>query len=121
MNLYRIDFEHYSQKDSEGGFKEYVLAETNEQVYHYVDKEYCYDMMEDKSNDKYTDWVEDYPEYKTYKEKMMVVKGRLNDDDFDEYDDLYYGLTLYGWKLIKSNVNLSTFALAIELNVMKLI
>ena len=36
-------------------------------------------------------------------EKMLRIKGEMNDEDYD-YSDAYYGITLYGWELIKENV-----------------
>jgi len=35
-NLYVVKFEHYSQKDSEVGIKEYVLATSHEAMYEHL-------------------------------------------------------------------------------------
>jgi hypothetical protein len=43
------------------------------------------------------------------------LKGQVNDDDYD-YSDAYYGITLFGWSLLKENVN-TDYSELIELGI----
>lgn len=107
MNLYKITFSHSSPKDREEGIKGYLLAENDEQVYNYVDKTFNYESWE--GNEKDGEPIELYDENynvigtETFKEKMLRINGEQNDEDYD-YCDSYYGITLYGWELLKENV-----------------
>lgn len=121
MNLYRIDFSHTAPKDQEKGIKGYLLAENDEQVYNYVDKTFNYECWKDKDEDDEAEPIELYDEdynvvgTETFKEKMLRIKGEMNDEDYD-YCDAYYGITLYGWTLIKQDVS-TDFKEMIELGV----
>ena len=131
MNLYRIDFGHWAPKDSEHGFKGYVLAENDDRIYHYVDKEYCYDSMEDfegyevERRKEYNEGeAEEYQVHKysdiddePYKTRMIRLRGQVNDDEGDHWNDLYYGVTLHGWTLIKEDVQVDDYTDLIELKV----
>jgi hypothetical protein len=124
MNLYRIDFAHWAPKDREDGIKGYVLAENAEKVYHYIDKEYCYDSMEEHEADRISmngddeDSWNDWEDWGSYKDKMIDLGGQLNDENH-EIDDLYYGVTLHGWELVKEDVEIKDFEEAINLNIIK--
>lgn len=113
MNLYNIVFGHYGPKDSEFGSKCFLLAENDEQVYEWIAAEPKLDTenisfinswksYEDVTTDLYNDDYEKIGE-ETFKEKTIRLKGEMNDDDYD-FSDAYYGITLYGWELLKENV-----------------
>lgn len=106
MNLYKIIFSHYSPKDSEIGIKTYLLANNEDDVYNYIDKEYNYGCWKDQEEEKYEVFNDDYDIIgtETFREKIIRIKGDMNDEDYD-YSDAFYGITLYGWKLIKENVD----------------
>ena len=48
-------------------------------------------------------------------DRMLRLKGEINDPDAD-MGDAYYGVTLYGWELIKENVT-SDYSELIELDI----
>ena len=84
-----------------------MLAESNEAVYQWVDKEKCYGMYSDRDRedgliDIYDD---DYSVVgqETFKEKMLRIGGEFFDEDY-EPQDLYYGVTIYGWEKIESDM-----------------
>lgn len=124
MNLYKIKFAHYAPKDSEHGIKTLLLAENDEQVYDWIsdepevdgfglfnswkDKErYKYNeeaeafLNEDGDDDGYS-WYDVDGNPETIKERMLRLKGEIEDDDVD-FSDSYYGITLFGWELLKEN------------------
>ncbi len=101
MNLYRIIFKHYCKKDNKEGIKTYLLANSAEDVFDYIDKEYTYSCWHDKDI-IYDDGFNKIGT-ETFREKILRLHGNINDEDTD-FSDLYYGLTLYGWELVKENV-----------------
>ena len=118
MNLYKIEFAHYAPKDREDGIKGYVLAKNDEEMYHYIDKQYCYDSMEDENEETEDDYDPEFDEFETYKARMIHLKGRMNDEEYD-IADTYYGVTVHGWELVEENVKVEDFAKVIELNIIK--
>lgn len=119
MNLYRILFIHYAPKDSHSGITTYLLANNDEEVYTYIDS-INHGMWSGKNAD--------YPELNIYddeynvigtesfKEKMIRIKGLMFDEDY-ELTDLYYGVTLDGWELIKEDVDVSYYQELIDLGI----
>lgn len=95
--LYAIEFRHHSQKDSESGIKRYVLADDAVVIRDRLDKDEVYTSWSD--HDPIPLYDEDYNEAgeENYMDRMLRLRGEINDEDFDGYDDLYYGLTLWGW------------------------
>ncbi|MGG0308333.1 hypothetical protein ABEY43_07035 [Priestia megaterium] len=114
MNLYKIMLEHFAPKDSEKGIFTYLIAKTDEEVYEWI-------AAEKKTKDErtiYNSWKcneEDIGSFEiyndnydvigeeTYKERMIRLKGDINDEDA-ELEDLYYGKTLLGWDLVKESI-----------------
>ena len=106
MNLYKIIFSHTAPKDTIIGIKTYLLAKNDDEVYDYINAkcnsgwEYqekdceVFDVYDDDCNRIGTE---------TFCEKMMRIKGEINDEDFN-FCDAYYGITLYGWELIKVDI-----------------
>lgn len=115
MNLYKIMFEHYSPKDSMKGIITYLAANSDEAVYEWL-----------KSEPKLSDGTTIYNSYKyseednitfdiydsdynvigeeSFKDRMIRLCGDMFDED-KELNDLYYGLTLYGWEQVKDNIS----------------
>lgn len=130
MNLYQIMLEHYAPKDSEKGIFTYLAAESDDQVFEWLKNDpklkdgrhlfTGYDMVED-DEESYEIYDEDYNEIgtETAKERLIRLKGDLNDPDV-ELSDLYYGRTLIGWNVVKFNIteleiiNLEGLGIAIE-------
>ena len=110
MNLYKITFSHTAPKDSKEGIKGYLLAKNDEQVYNYVDKTFNCECWKDNEEGEDREPIELYDDdynvigTETFKEKMLRIKGEQNDEDYD-YCDAYYGITLYGWELVKENAD----------------
>lgn len=90
MNLYSIDFIHFSPKDSETGIKGLLISESDEEVYNYISK-------------KYADWDYNEEDDDEFRERTIEVRGEMN-DEYYEPTDLYYGAIAYGWTLIKEDI-----------------
>jgi hypothetical protein len=113
MNLYEIMMEHYAPKDSEKGIHTYLVANSDEEVYEWLKLEkelkdgrqifLSWSYKEDEET--FDIYDEDYNVIgvESFKEKMIRIKGDLNDEDV-ELTDLYYGRTLVGWYLVKENI-----------------
>ncbi len=95
MNLYNIIFSHHAPKGSENGIKCMVLAENAEQVFDWISSE-----PETREGTLYNDW-------KSFgdKERKRIIKreGEVFDEKND-YSDAYYGITYFGWELLKENI-----------------
>ena len=107
MEIYKIIVQHFSPKDSHTSIETFVLADSNESVYNWVDKEKQYGMYTDKTEeDGLIDIYDD--DYniigqETFKEKMLRIGGEYFDEDY-EPQDLYYGVTIYGWEKLESDM-----------------
>ena len=118
LNLYEIQFEHFAPKDSEKGIYTYLAARNDEAVYEWLKSD------PELKNGKhiftgYEQYEEDEEEYEildedynvigteTFKERIIRLKGDINDEE-KELDDLYYGATIMGWKLVKEGIDQKT-------------
>ena len=125
MNLYSIDFRHYSPKDSEYGIKTYLIAQDDEAVFDWI--------ANYKGGDEfgiYTSWLSESNEevelydddtYKligvvSYKQKIIYNKGEIGDSSKD-FSDVFYGITEYGWTLIKENLSIEETETLLKLNI----
>jgi hypothetical protein len=113
MNLYQIMLEHYAPKDSEKGIFTYLVANSDEEVYEWIasEKELS-DGRQVFNSWKYKDEEDTFENYdddynvigeETFKERIIRLKGDMNDEDA-ELDDLYYGRTLLGWEIVKFSI-----------------
>lgn len=102
--LFRILFSHTAPKHSKVGVETYITAKDVEDVYFFVDEKYNYGCWNDQEeeNQRYDIYNDDYEVIGTesFKEKIIRIKGEMNDEDYD-YSDAYYGITLYGWEFVK--------------------
>jgi len=125
MNLYKITFSHHAPKDSEQGIKCLLLAENDEQVYDWIASEpklndrSMFNAWKDNEGYKYNEetetfvdkdgddvdssWYDEEGKSEIFKVRMLRLKGEINDDDYD-FLDAYYGITLFGWELLKEDV-----------------
>lgn len=104
MFLYKIVVEHFSQKDSHKSTETILLAESDEQVYRWVDqKQYGYLTDKNEEDGLIDIYDSDYNMIgqETHKEKMIRIGGEYFDEDY-EPQDLYYGATIYGWEKLRS-------------------
>ncbi len=125
MNIYKIEFLHASLKDREMGLKCLLLAENEEQVYEWIKSEPKIDELSlyngwadsEEENEEFEVYNDNYDVVgkENFKQKMIRLKGQMNDDDYD-YSDAYYGITLFGWSLLKENVN-TDYSELIELGI----
>jgi hypothetical protein len=108
MNLYKIVFSHSAPKDTSHGIKTYLLANNDDEVYDYIDREYAYGVWSDTETDNeiFNVYDDDYNVIgnELFHGKIIRLKGDINDDDVD-FADAYYGITLYGWEIIESDTN----------------
>lgn len=113
MNLYKIEFRHYSPKDSEYGIKGYIVAKDDEEVYEFiksepeVNDEGLYNSYQDNENDEeeFDIYDDNYNVIGTesFKDRMIRIHGEMYDDEA-EVSDLYYGVTQYGWSCLIENI-----------------
>lgn len=127
MNLYKIIIAHYAPKDCKVSIADYLLAEDDKQVYLYIDDNFNYnkwtERMESPDDDGQDNVFDIYDgDYnvigtETYEEKIIRLQGDIDDDE-EDFSDAYYGKTLYGWELIKEDVQ-EDYNQLIELGVIK--
>lgn len=103
-NIYKIHVEHFSQKDSHKSIETYLVADSDEAVYDWVDKKEAGTYTDRNNEDGLIDIYND--EYdvigqETFKEKMMRVGGEFFDEDY-EPQDLYYGAKIFGWEKMET-------------------
>lgn len=125
MNLYKITFSHHAPKDREQGIKCLLLAVNDEQVYEWIASEpklndrSLFNGWKDNEGYKYNEetetfvnedgdevdsfWYDEEGNAENFKTRMLRLKGEINDDDYD-FTDAYYGITLFGWELLKEDV-----------------
>lgn len=127
MNLYKLMFSHHAPKDSQIGILSLLLAESDEQVYEFFKTDpkfedtnvYCPWQDAEEENEEFEIYDDKYEVIgkETLKEKMIRKRGQVCDEDYD-YSDAYYGITLYGWELLKENVT-TDYTELIELGIVK--
>nr|WP_241264921.1 hypothetical protein [Bacillus velezensis] len=127
MNLYEINFKHFAPKDSEQGIFTYLYAKTDNDVYEWLKTDpklsngrWIYTDYKDQEEEGekfeiYDDTFE-IVGYETYKERIIRLKGEINDESV-ELNDLYYGQTLIGWKKVGSNISLEQIEVAKDLGI----
>lgn len=130
MNLYQIMLEHYAPKDSEQGIYTYLAANSDEDVYEWLKSEpklkdgrqiFLVWGMNEEDDETFEIYDKNYDVIgtETFKEKIIRLKGDLNDEDAD-FSDLFYGKTLLGWSTVKYNITdleiltLNSLGIAIE-------
>ena len=103
MNLYSIDFQHWSQKDSKKGIKGFVLAPDDEAVLDWF-------LANDKLNGLEVwagmHWKDGLSDGDIKRKRLLKKRGQLYDKKkYENITDRYYGVTLYGWSLVTENVS----------------
>lgn len=126
MNLYKVMFEHYSQKDSKTGIEDFVLKENDSEIFDYVRKNYY---LHNDPNDMDSDDLgldENDPEFeeklnevhKEFKRYMIEVGGSIGDEHV-VLSDLYYGATVYGWELVKEDISEAYMSALLNIGIIK--
>ena len=100
MNIYKILMTHAAPKDYEIAIKEYVIAEDDKAVFNYLknESEYVSSYWTDIENngDIYYDDI---------KKIDFIFENNGESKIESNWDDLYYGSTMYDWELFKENIN----------------
>ena len=117
MNLYKIIVKHCAPKDCHDSIACLLLAKDDEAVYEWLkkgnselDDDSIFVSYEYREEETFTLYDKDYNKIgiETFKNRMIRLKGLINDEE-EEYEDLYYGLTLYGWKLLQEDVSIMKY------------
>lgn len=118
MNLYKIKFSHHAPKGSAKGFKYLLLANNDEEVYDYL----CENDARWDADEEVEIWDDETDDLKiiTHKEHILPIKGDYNDEDYD-FSDVYYGITLHGWELLKEDVIQDDYKELIEFGIVRMI
>ncbi|WP_311078093.1 hypothetical protein [Paenibacillus polymyxa] len=114
MNLYKIMFEHFSQKDSQKGILTYLVADSDSEVYEWIKSEPSTEIWgsifnsykyKEKDNEMFNIYDNDFNivDKESFRDRMIRLHGDMFDEE-TELSDLYYGATLYGWVVVKENV-----------------
>lgn len=134
MNLYNVKFTHCAPRGRDHGSKALLLAENDEQVYEWIASESAqskcgmYNDWKSKEtavwdeenevfvdeNGEYKNWYDDDGNPESFRARMLRLKGEL--DDSVDVTDAFYGVTLYGWELLKENVT-TDYSELIELGI----
>lgn len=105
MNLYEIKFIHYAPKDSKEGTVCYLAAKDDEQVYEWMKRGIeTFTGYEHSTTYEDSDYDNDMLDREPFKESIIESQGCANNEHI-EPSDLYYGDTLYRWKLVKENIS----------------
>lgn len=125
MNIYKITFGHAAPKDWAISILGFVLAENDEQVYEYIKSEPMinghnpYNSWKDKEEEgeefEIFDSKYEVVGKETFKEKIIRLKGEINDESYD-FTDSYYGISLYGWDVVKEDV--TNYESSLELGIL---
>jgi len=118
MNLYALKFRHHSQKDYKEGIVTYLAADSDGSVYEwiksdpkirdqYITTSYADNEYDGKTFNIYDDKY-DVVGTETFKDRMIRLRGEMFDEEA-EVCDTYYGVTHYGWELVKENISRENF------------
>lgn len=113
MNLYQINVGHFGPKDNHISIECLLLALNDEAVYEFIKSE---PQLGINGNRISVLWAEREEEDPKYKDNIIRIKGELYDEEVD-CDDAYYGITHYGWELLKENVDEERYQELVELEV----
>lgn len=97
--LFRIKVLHAAPKDVHESIEGYVVAETEQQVFEYVDKVHCFGSWSESEETRTVCKTKpDGDEYEVevpFAEWVMAERGDLEDES--GFEDAYYGVTKHGW------------------------
>ncbi|MEB9469499.1 hypothetical protein CON15_19475 [Bacillus cereus] len=125
MNLYSVNFIHYAPKGSEKGICGYIVANDDEGVYELIKSEpqfpqgqTLWNSYGEREEDEYEIYDNDYNVIglESFKDRMIRLRGEMYDEDV-EVSDTFYGVTHYGWSLIKENITDSEISVLKSLNI----
>ncbi len=98
-NLYKIKVLHAAPRDSHTSIETYLIAETDQDVYNFINKKYLFGRWGDREKDENTKYDDKLNKYIPLEEWILKNQGDLEDEE--GWDDAYYGVTKYGWEKVK--------------------
>lgn len=119
--------EHLAPKGSEKGIHTYLVAEDDVDVYEWLKLEreladgrrlYLSYELTEKENEEFTIYDDEYNLVGTesFKERMIRLKGDMNDEDM-QFEDLHYGKTLVDWRRLKESITSEEISLLRSLKI----
>lgn len=104
--LYRITVLHGAPKSSHTSTETYLVAKDDETVCGWIDENKQFGMWfdEDDSEEGFepkTRWDEETDSDMSFREWVMKNQGDMNDEE--GWEDAYYGVTKWGWKLVDAS------------------
>ncbi|MDY8021116.1 hypothetical protein [Paenibacillus polymyxa] len=127
MKVYKIMFEHFSQKDSQKGILTYLAADSDSEVYEWLKSEpssenwgniYNNYNHKEEDNEVFDIYDNDFSivDQESFRDRMIRLHGDMFDENV-ELSDLYYGATLYGWEVVKENISFNDIKIMRDLGV----
>ena len=103
QSLFRIIVLHGAPKDSHTSTETYLVANSEEEVAEWINKEkrhgYWFNDDGDEPNMRYAD--DNYEKEIPFKEWVMIKRGDHKDEE--GWEDAYYGVTKWGWEPIEAS------------------
>lgn len=118
-SLFKIIVLHAGPKDSHTSIETYLVADTEEEVAAWIDREKNSGLWFDDGDDEEPNvrYVDDNCEEEVpFNKWVMLKRGDLEDDE--GYDDAYYGVTKWGWEPIPSTPEEIRVMLKLEIAVL---
>lgn len=101
-SLFRVIVLHGAPKDSHTATETYLVAESEEEVFRWIDKKNYgawTEEYDDEPNMRYAD--DDYEKEIPFREWIMQKRGDLEDEE--GWEDAYYGVTKWGWEPVEAS------------------
>ena len=98
MSLYRIIVLHGAPKDSHTSTETYLVAESDEAVFDWLNKKNYGAWTEEDGEPRLRE--DDDGKEITFREWVMLKRGDL--DDEEGWEDAYYGVTKWGWEPLQA-------------------
>jgi hypothetical protein len=112
MNLYKILLTHAAPKDYKTAIKEYLVAEDDKTLFEYLKKsDYTY----------WEDCERDEDEYDGMFKIDFIFEHKGDSEIETNWQDLYYGSSMYDWELVKENIKQVEIDTLVNLGVAKVV
>jgi len=113
MNLYKIIMTHAAPKGYEEAIKEYIIANTDQEVFDYLKNESGYTYWDDVERDEDT-----YGDEKTID---FIFNNKGDSQVESKWHDLFYGSTMYDWELYRENLGQLIIEALVSTGIAKLV
>lgn len=102
LMLFQILVLHGGPKDRHTATETYLVAESEQEVFNWIDKEKNYNSWTEETDEPRMRFADDsYEKEIPFAEWVMLKRGDLEDDE--GWEDAYYGVTKWGWKQIPAS------------------